>query len=676
MTPITSSLHPLGDTRIELLLSGNTFAGIGRIWIGETLVRSGRLPLTIRSTSFGGKELRGLGFLGAEESAGELRVRLQTLFSTAETKLMRDHSFDPIHESGDWDATEAVADGELDIVFKPTADSFNNVVASGFAYHYEYRGGTVELFHLLEKSSWELDGDIRGATVVSQSSCSDPLVTIGEETAWTTEGLIHWDPTMPNPVMTHNLPRWASHQAFDFQWKNGRVLLGVFERVDLIRSLLRREKGAAELKTFDKHIFDQARRFSTVPKKILLAGGITDETEMQNLWTWTIDEVHERARAEFGLRKEPVIPRLGQNLWVNFNFESYLKDLIPAAAALGFKQVFIDNVNKSAMTEGGIGNMCCGHEYEPAPSLGGIPKLKELVDRASSLGIQVMSWTNNDQAYSSPLNASERDARNWYVKSEDTRTKYGGAYTNVFSIFDFANEEPRRLWIDSLKKNRENTGLNGYLFDSFYNLGFMPVNYTNGRPSTMWRQLLSAFKELQEADVHFLIESFGPFGRVQHGCPSSYSIDRCWVCFEIGVGNNYTTVPTALSLHEDLRADAYEYVHYILAHKTDVGLPLHKEGKRADEIWTPEHKRVLADYHEVLPLMKTRYLQKNGKCIIWHNDENNTAVIWSFDTQEARLPGTLFDVTLGKELPPADSHTLLPQHTYTLKAEHLPLTLG
>jgi len=33
-------------------------------------------------------------------------------------------------------------------------------------------------------------------------------------------------------------------------------------------------------------------------------------------------------------------------------------------------------------------------------------------------------------------------------------------------------------------------------------------------------------------------------------------------------------------------------------------------------------------------------------------------------------------VTLGKELPPADSHTLLPQHTYTLKAEHLPLTLG
>ena len=38
--------------------------------------------------------------------------------------------------------------------------------------------------------------------------------------------------------MTHNLPRWASHQAFDFQFKGDRTLLGVFERVELIRSVL------------------------------------------------------------------------------------------------------------------------------------------------------------------------------------------------------------------------------------------------------------------------------------------------------------------------------------------------------------------------------------------------------------------------------------------------------
>jgi hypothetical protein len=34
-----------------------------------------------------------------------------------------------------------------------------------------------------------------------------------------------------SPVMTHNLPRWASHGAFDFQFKGDRTLIGVFERV-------------------------------------------------------------------------------------------------------------------------------------------------------------------------------------------------------------------------------------------------------------------------------------------------------------------------------------------------------------------------------------------------------------------------------------------------------------
>ena len=670
-----NNTYHIGSNRIELLTSGETFLGIGRAWIGDTLVRSGRLPLTVRTTSFSGQELRRLDLREITESEGELRISLRAFFVPAETKLMRDHSLDPIHETSDWDVQEPVAGGELDLVLKPASDRFNEISLRGFAYHYEYRGASVELFYLLEKSSWELDGDICGSTVVSQSACSDPLVRVEANTSWTTEGLVPASPTSSNTVMTHNLPRWASHQAFDFQWKSGRALLGVFERVDLIRTLLRREPNAPELKVFDKHIFDQSARFSTAPKKILLAEGIASETRMQNLWTWTIEEVHDRARAEFGLQQEPTIPRLAWNFWSNFHYDSYFKDLLPAAAAVGVKQVFIDNVNKSAMSEGGVNNMCCGHEYEPAPSLGGEVKLKELVDRANALGIQIMSWTNNDQAYTSPLNALDGDERNWYVKMEDTRTRYGGAYTNVFTILNFANDAPRHLWRDSLKKIRETTGLNGYLFDSFYNLGFMPVNFANGKPQTMWRQLLEAFKELQDADVHFLIESFGPFGQVQHGCPRAYSIDRCWVCYEIGVGNDYSTVPTGLAHYEDPRGDGAETLHYILAHKTVPALALHKDGKRIDERWGEPHKRALADYHAVRPLMKRRYLQEDAKSVIWHNETLDTAVVWSFSRQNARMHGAVVDVTQGKELPQAISYTLEAGHTYTVKSLKLPVNL-
>ena len=53
-------------------------------------------------------------------------------------------------------------------------------------------------------------------------------MTIKPETAFTTEGDLHFlDPASHfNRIMTHNLPLWASHQAFDFQFKpDGKTLV-------------------------------------------------------------------------------------------------------------------------------------------------------------------------------------------------------------------------------------------------------------------------------------------------------------------------------------------------------------------------------------------------------------------------------------------------------------------
>ena len=172
---------------------------------------------------------------------------------------------------------------------------------------------------------------------------------------------------------------------------------------------------------------------------------------------------------------------------------------------------------------------------------------------------------------------------------EDTRLKYGGAYTNVFSILNFQSEGPRRYWVDCLKKNKETTGLDGYLFDSFYNLGFMPVDYRTGHPSTMWRGTLEAFKELQDAGVNFLIESFGPFGQPQHGCPKDYNTENIFACYKVSLGSGYTTIPTGLDTSEKRPKDA-SLLYYVLAHMTDPGIPLFIEGKRIDTLWGDEHK--------------------------------------------------------------------------------------
>jgi hypothetical protein len=254
---------------------------------------------------------------------------------------------------------------------------------------------------------------------------------------------------------------------------------------------------------------------------------------------------------------------------------------------------------------------------------------------------------------------------------EDTRLAYGGAYTNTFTIWDFNNDEARTYWIDCLKQTRETTGLDGYLFDSFYNLGFMPVSYRDGKPRTMWRKLLEAFKELQEADIHFLIESFGPFGQPQHGHPSSYNFATIFAAYRVGLGNDYNTVPTGAPL-KAVTPKSAAGVYYALAHMAFGGVPLFEDGTRIDAVWTAAHKQALADYHAVLPHLHRRYLQEDGLGVVWHDAVGKTATLFNFANRSIALPGTVIDVTANHTLPTGNRYDLEASHTYTISTTDLP----
>ncbi len=142
---------------------------------------------------------------------------------------------------------------------------------------------------------------------------------------------------MVNQVMTHNLPRWASHQAFDYQYKGDRTLVGVWERVDLIRSVLRRDAGKPELKVFDKYIFDETRTHRTPAKVILLNCEPRTVVGQQNLWTWMLQEVHDRARAEFGLHEEPLRAKIEPELLGEFHDRHILHRPVARCYCLRFR---------------------------------------------------------------------------------------------------------------------------------------------------------------------------------------------------------------------------------------------------------------------------------------------------------------------------------------------------
>ena len=379
--------------------------------------------------------------------------------------------------------------------------------------------------------------------------------------------------------------------------------------------------------------------------------------------------MHDRARAEFGLREEPVLQRVNVNYWHSFTIDTYYKDLLPATAAIGAEAVFIDNLNRSDMTEHmPFGNMCCGHEFETAPELGGPAKLKEFVERCTALGITPYSWANPSQSCASAIfrrrgRWASIDTRSWFIRLPDTRSPYCGAYIPEGTGLDLTVKEAREYWTSCLKAIKQRTGLSAYLWDSFYNSAFMPVSYTNCSPHTVWRGVLAALKDMQDAGLHFMTESFGPFGEVQHGCPKSYNLENLFACYKVLLGTGYTTIPSGQTAPQPAPYPVPDYFR-ILAHMSKPDLPLFFGQERIDAVFSDAHRRALTDYNRSRAHMRRRFLQEDGQAVLWHDQARDLVTLWNFADRRARIPGAVMDLTAGRPLAHAQRYQLEANHTY------------
>jgi len=667
-----SQIVKFNDCTFEVLTNGEEYVGIGKVCIGDTLIRSGRLPINIFSQSFTGYGFSHTVFKGVEEKSDEVRINFAMHFTPLDVKLMRDHSMDPIHETADWDKIDTSRASDFSLVIEPGQYENENYKFKGFKYHYEF-SGDMPLFYILERSSWEIDGDILGSTVYNQSACSAPVVEVKEDTFWTTEGELFFldEASYFNRIMTHNLPRWADHQWYDYQFKGDKTLIGMFDNVDLIRTVLRREKGKPELKCFDKYIFDETTSHKTVAKSILINEDKKTVVDNKNLWTWIFDETADAAREEYGLREIAPVPIMGDHHWTNFTIETYYKDIVPACANAGVKFIFAENFKKSDAAEPDrlkAGNMCTSHDYVMSDYLGGKDKFKEYIDRTHELGIKTHMWTNTYVSLNADINLEQRDESGRYMAMEDTRTKYAGAYTMVSSNLDLKNPDVREYYVNRHVDIIKETGLDGYFIDSHYNLFFMPVNFKTGHPRTSWKESLWTMREIQDrSGGEWSIESFGPFGMNIHGHSDAYDMENIFACYTVGVGNNYVTVPVPGAQTDKNSGHDVHYVFYQLAYKSPISCPLFIDGVRIDEVFTDEHKLILEKYHELVDTeMERRYIQEDNSAVLYHNEAGNKTYIWNFAEREAVLKGDITDLMTGEKIV-AGNVKLLPRHIYMVE---------
>ena len=713
----------VGDAILEIMSSPRAghredeYHGIGSIWINGSRVRSGRLPWHVMTetwsgalggdrdgvsdTRFASLEVASASLIGVEQSSpnGMAKVHVKLAFVRQLTQQLLDMNLDPIHDSTDWGsrpyARTALATANLTIVLQPATYTVTAAGVplefGGFKYHYEYASGEVPVYWLLVRGSFEIGGDATGATVFSQTVCTSPVSHLTPATSWTTDCIMaapNNESSYTNKRITHMFPRWADTQAFDFQFKDTTTLLGVFEGVDLIRSMQRKDAGSPELKVVDKYIFDEALAYTTPAKMIVMRtdSGLLGATaahvaaHQENVWTWVFDDVEARARGEFGLETPPVEPRVDHDYWTNWTIAKYQEDMIPAVEAMGIKSVFMSNVHKTDYTELNLrhnpvteqskgrstwSNICQPWELEVADTIGGNAGLAKFVDRCNASGIKPFSWTNNAQSVLSPLQQllpGQSPETDWFVYTYSADSvKVAGGYTNSLAIWSFAIEEAREYWVSALKRDCVTTGLCNWFLDSFSNMQFYPVSFKHGRPTTLWRQSVEAHAELQKHGIRFMMESLGPWAETQRGkMHDGFNSTNMFILYTL----NYGQAPAPGTYHDPA------LYYRMWAHKVNPTHPLYIGDVKINTLFTSEHKRALQDYCATRSSMVQRFLQADGSSVLWLSADAVVLTIWNFVAREwTGSCTTMRDVTANVVLPrkstKAKAHyPLLPYHTY------------
>lgn len=674
----------IGNVEIELKTEGDAFLGLGRITIDGRVVRAGVLPLRPYTATHDGIEYDRFVIDQIEQTSKRIVIHTRALGVASPVAAVLDHSLDPVWNTRAWDGRPLLED-RLDWIIEPGAKRIGGVEFAGFSYSFRFRSKKNEIYYLLDRATWELDGDASGVTLLRQQMGTDPKVTLRARTDYNTSAIIGFP---LHPIMTHDIPRWASEQGFDYQYKGKAALIGLFEHCGLIRTIVTRNAGDAEIRHFDKHIFDQTNDARTV-KKFIGVGTVGDETDQLNAWTRVFDVDQDNVLGEFGMHRTYPRTTLSHNFWLNFDVNSYREDLLPAAAALGFQQLFIDPFWENDMTksrEGKLppylgGNMCCPHEYEVAQVLGGIEGYKKLADDARALGIEVISWIASHQSAASQY--MQKHATQ-VIKLADGRHWYGSGYNWLLGMD--VSSDFGAYFRDSAINATQATGVAGFLYDSFYNFGFMPVNFHTPDPAepenahkgklkahTQWRQVCEVMAAWQKAGMHMLIESLGPWGQPQHGVHGAYNAPGSEpLAYQCAVSIGYSIIPTPGTATAKT-GDGPEVYYRLLANKAPItqNLWTGSEGNRVrlDRVASPLVRQANLDYRAVLPLMHTRTLLPGNAGVLWQPAQGKQQVLFSYLAQSVPTrPGVPYlDQTTG-ECGVTDKNGLPAQalHTYVI----------
>lgn len=632
----------LGDVTLQPVVEHGWLRSLGTVTVGSTPLRHPGNRWLPWFDTYDGDVFRQFRYLGESQRGNALVVHTRAVSDPdVMFREFRDTSGDLCFRQKSWDAAPLEAD--LRIVFEPVWVELDGRRFTGFKYHFEFESRDVKIHRLIDRATWEVGGNLDDVTICLRSWLTRPVTRLTKGGAFSTAGFEHEIGCMPGNMWA----RWSLLPAFDMQYGAAGVLLGWFDRVSLIRTVIETQPSEDWLRVIDSHWFENANRVVTNPKTIVWAPDRLDDISAVNLWTRVHDRERERARAQFGIVEPPPQVVMCQNQWVNFRYAHTYENSLATAAEFGADYLFVDppwehmEAFRATLEEwipaekrkGSIlekmhyANMCATLDWHVADILGGERELKALCDRAAARGVKIVSWM---ALHNTPYSVLRED-----------KQKLGHGTFTIFAAKESGRHPdtgyPADCWPLNLNapvydylKNQilgvcRRTGLAGFLWDSFSNLGWWQVDYSKGDMRPQFDRMAQLYAELTGAGLlllpegqvtfssHSMLAMFG--GNVYDGPHLPYSYDTC---ISLWWGENVYANTIDCQMLRGTHPTGLLFECF--AHRR---CPILNMNLVPREQWHAPSaaalKKFIADYKTVRHRMERRTVLKDRPAVVWEN---------------------------------------------------------
>jgi len=200
----------------------------------------------------------------------------------------------------------------------------------------------------------------------------------------------------------------------------------------------------------------------------------------------------------------------------------------------------------------------------------------------------------------------------------------------------------------------ERTGLAGFLWDSFSNLGWWQVDYSDGSMRPQYDKMAQLYADLNNAGLYIMPESITTFSN--HSCCGLHG-GNIYKDDLLGYAYN-TNISYWAGEGDDHGGGTYEcqvltgkvgfdIFFQAIAHRRLAGMHFHMIPR---EQWDPANtaamKELFAIYKQHRGLMQKRTVLKGDAGVLWENG-SETRLFFSFKEQQSPVSGKLTDAGTG-----------------------------